>query len=201
MNRPHKPRMMLREFRRAITGLIVLVGWLSLCGVAAGNESTLENPNRVKAAFLRNFAHYVKWPKTAFDSAESPWHIGVVGDPSLGEVLESALRGRTEQGRRFQIHTADSLNKLPPCHIVVVAFEDSRRRRAALAELKGKPVLTVGDAADLLGEGGIIRFELSDRIQMSVNLDLARAASLHIPTEMLEVSSEVLEHGVVRRMR
>jgi hypothetical protein len=201
MNRTLKPRTMRRGLLRAVSGLIVLICWLLLCGGAPADQSKLENPNRVKAAFLRNFAHYVKWPKTAFESAESPWHIGVVGDTSLGEVLESALRGRIEQSRRFEIHTADFLNKLPPCHIVVIAFEDSRKRRAALAELKDKPVLTVGDAEDTLKDGGIVRFELSDRIQMSVNLDQARAVSLNIPTEMLEVSAEVLEHGVVRRMR
>ena len=200
-NRTAKPRRMLRGLLRAMSGLIILVCWLSLCGVGAANQSKLENPDRVKAAFVRNFAHYVKWPKSAFESAESPWRIGVVGNTSMGGVLESALRGRIEQGRRFQIHASDSLNKLPPCHIVVIAFEDSRKRRAALAELRDKPVLSVGDAADTLKDGGIIRFELSDRIQMSVNLDQARAASLSIPTEMLEVSTEVLEHGVVRRMR
>jgi hypothetical protein len=84
--------------------------WLSLGGVGAANQSKLENPDRVKAAFVRNFAHYVKWPKNVFESAESPWQIGVVGETSLAEVLESALRGRIEQGRKFQIHAADSLN-------------------------------------------------------------------------------------------
>ncbi len=182
-------------------GLIVLMFWLWTCGVAVADQAKLASPNGVKAAFLRNFAHYVKWPAAAFESAGSPWRIGVVGDDPLGEVLESALRGRSEQGRRFEIHSADSLAELPPCHIVVVALEDSRKRRAALLELRDKPVLTVADAAETLREGGIIRFELSDRIRMSVNLDQARAASLSIPTEMLEVSSEVLEHGVLRRMR
>jgi hypothetical protein len=197
----NKPRRRLCGFRGAVSGLIVLVCWLSLCGVGAADQAKLENPDRVKAAFIRNFAHYVKWPKTAFASAESPWHIGVLGDNSLSGVLEFALKGRIEQGRKFQIHAADSLNQLPPCHIVIIALEDARKRRAILAELKNKPVLTVGDGAEALKDGGIIRFELSDRIQMSVNLDQARTASLSIPTEMLEVSTEVLEHGVVRRMR
>ena len=201
MNKTLKPRTKLRGLCRVMSGLIVLMCGLSLSGVAVGNQAKLESPNRVKAAFLRNFAHYVKWPAAAFESAVSPWRIGVVGDDALGEVLESALSGRSEHGRRFEIHSVDSLGKLPPCHIVVVALEDSRKRRAALLELKNKPVLTVADDADTLREGGIIRFELSDRIRMSVNLDQARAASLSIPTEMLEVSSEVLEHGVLRRMR
>ena len=36
---------------------------------------------------------------------------------------------------------------------------------------------------------------------MSVNLDQARSASLHIQTKMLEVSHQVLENGVIREMR
>jgi hypothetical protein len=181
--------------------MIVLLLTLVPRSPVAGNESTLENPNRVKAAFLRNFAHYVKWPTSAFDGAQSPWHIGVLGNSRFGEVLERNLSGRTEQNRAFEIHSADSLGQLPHCHIVFIAFEETSKRRAALADLSGKPVLTVGDANDLLREGGIIRFQLSDRVQISVNLDQARAASLNIPTEMLEVSTEVLEHGEIRRLR
>jgi hypothetical protein len=188
-------------FRIVNTCLFVLLLGLPPSGRVAGQVSTIENPNRVKAAFLRNFAHYVKWPATAFDSAQSPWHIGVLGSASFGEVLESTLRGRTEHNRGFEIHSADSLKTLPSCQIIFIAFEDSSKRRAVLTALKEKPVLTVGDAAEILREGGIVRFQLGDRVQMSVNLDQARAASLNVPTEMLEVSTEVLEHGVLRRMR
>lgn len=201
MNQGHQPPSRSRAWVGAFSSLLALWGWLASGGFAAGHAGERENPNRVKAAFIRNFAHYVKWPTTVFAGPTAPWTIGVVGDADLGEVLKATLRGRAEQGRTFQVHTVDSLTKLPPCHIVIVALEDSRKRRAALSELKDKPVLTIGDAADTLKDGGIIRFQLSDRIQMSVNLDQARAVALVIPTEMLEVSTEVLEHGVVRRMR
>ena len=174
---------------------------VSVGAAVARGEPALENPSRVEAAFLRNFAHYVKWPATAFEGGQSPWRIGVLGNPRFGEVLETTLRGRVEQNRRFEIHTAGSLEELPPCHIVFIAFGDSAKRRAALAVLKGKPVLTVGEAEGILLEGGIVRLQLADRVQMSINLDGARAASLTIPTAMLEVSSEVIEHGVIRRMR
>jgi hypothetical protein len=167
----------------------------------AGSEPRLEDPNRVKAAFLRNFAHYVTWPASAFDSAQAPWRIGVLGNADFGEVLHKTLGGRTEHNRTFEVHSADLPGNLPACQIVFIAFESASKRRAALAVLKGKPVLTVGDAGDILREGGIIRFQLSDRVQMSVNLDQARAAALNIPTEMLEVSTEVLEHGEIRRLR
>jgi hypothetical protein len=82
-----------------------------------------------------------------------------------------------------------------------VAYQDAARRRAALNGLKNRPVLTVGRAPGFLREGGIIRFQVSDYVEMSVNLDQARSASLKIQTKMLEVTHEVVENGVVRRRR
>jgi hypothetical protein len=187
--------------RLACLGLLALLLGQPAHAIAAGQDPTYENPIHVKAAFIRNFARYVKWPTAAFDKAGVPWRIGVLGSPAFGELLEKTLKGRSEKDRAFEIHSANSVEDLPPCQIVFIAFQDAVKRRAALKALKSKPVLTVGDADELLREGGIIRFQTSDRIQMSVNLDQARSVSLTIPAEMLEVSTEVLENGVIRRLR
>ncbi len=166
---------------------------------AAGQEWATKNPYKVEAAFLRNFARYVTWPAVA--DARSPWRIGILGRDPFGDVLEKTFIGRTEQGRPFEIYRADTPEELPECNIVFVAYHDATRRRAALAVFRGKPVLTVGDTAEFLQEGGIIRFEVGDRVKMSINLDRARSASLTIQTKMLEVSDQVVENGVLRRLR
>lgn len=182
--------------------IVALLLLLFLPAPVVSEELVVENPNRIEAAFLRNFAHYVSWPDNAFSgSSLSPWHIGILGQDPFGEVLETTFKGRTEQGRQFEIFRADTLEGLPPCQIVFVAYKDAAKRRAVLGELKNKPVLTVGDAPEFLHEGGVIRFQVSDRVRMSINLDQARAVSLAIQTRMLEVSSDVLENGVVRQVR
>lgn len=168
---------------------------------AASQELVTANANRIKAAFLRNFAHYVTWPADAFPDTRSPWQVGIVGQDPFGDVLDVTLKDRTEQDRHFLVFRADSLDKLPKCQIVFVAYQDAAERRAVLDRLKDKPVLTVGDAPDFLNEGGIIQFEVEDRVRMSINLDQARAASLNIQTRMLEVSNEVIENGTVRKLR
>lgn len=160
-----------------------------------------ENPNKVKAAFLRNFAHYVTWPENAFADRIAPWHVCVLGPDPFGEVLETTLDNRKEQGRSFVVFRAKGLEDLPPCHIVFVAYRDEDRRLAALNALKNKAVLTVGDAPEFLGEGGVIRFQVGDRVSMSINLDQARAVSLTIQTKMLEISNDVLMDGSFRRVR
>lgn len=159
------------------------------------------NPNKVKAAFLRNFTHYVTWPADVFADDRSPWRICILGNDPFGDILDKTLMGRTEQGRAFEVLRAKTLNELPRCQIVFVAYKDASKRRAALAKLKKSPILTVSDAPGFLQEGGIIQFQVGDRVEMRINLDQSRSASLKIQTKMLEVSREVVEDGVVKKWR
>lgn len=179
----------------------VLLLMVSLPSLSATQELAAENPNKVEAAFLRNFAHYVTWPSSAFAGDRSPWLLCIVGTDPFGEVLDNMLSGRAEQGRSFEIIRADALNELPSCQIVFIAYQDAGKRRAALAALKNLPVLTVSDAPEFLQEGGIIQFHVGDRVEMSINLDRSRSASLTIQTKMLEVSREIVENGEVKRWR
>ncbi len=181
--------------------LLALLLLLSLPLSGAGLEMEVQDPVRVEAAFLRNFAHYVSWPAEAFPDERTPWCVGVLGADPFGDVLEATLSGRSEQGRPFRIARAESPEQLPPCHIVFVAYRDGAKRRAALGKLRNKPVLSVGDAPEFLLEGGVVQFRVGDRVRMSINLDQARAVSLTIQTRMLEVCSDVLENGAIRHVK
>ena len=182
-----------------LTGVIVLLELLG--GHARGAEPPPRDPNVIKAACLRNFAHYVTWPTNAFTTAHSRWNIGILGDDPFGDVLEKTLKGRMEQERPFEIFRADTLDKLPSSQIIFIAYKDAAKRRAVLKKLKDQPVLTVGDAPDFLQEGGIIRFQVTDHVEMSINLDQAHAVSLTIPAKMLEVAHKVLTNGSESKLR
>lgn len=191
---PGRPPTAARPRRRrglALAILALLAPWL-----ASGQRPTSAE---VEAAFLRNFARYLRWPDQAFPDAGAPWRICVLGEDPFGPVLERTFDGRTEQGRGFQIVRAAAVAELPACQIVVIAYGRSEQRRAALAELRGRPVLTVGDAPGFLQEGGMIQFQVSDRVEFGVNLDQARAAALKVQAKVLEVAREVVENGAVRR--
>lgn len=182
-------------------GVLALLLFLCLPRLVAGEDRPRASLPRVEAAFLRNFAHYIAWPPSAFADDHAPWRICILGNDPFGRVLDDTLLGRVEQGRTFAVIRAETLSEAAPCQIIYVAYRTSEGRRAVLAELKRRPVLTVGDAPEFLQEGGVIRFHVSDHVEFGVNLDQARAASLHVQTRMLEVAYEVVEDGVVRRRR
>lgn len=168
---------------------------------AAAQEFEAVNPSKVEAAFLRNFARYVTWPTNTFSDHSKPWHICILGSDLFDDVLENTFQGRTEQERSFKVFRAETLEQLPPCQIVFVGYQNTAQRLAVLAKLKRQPVLTVSDTPNFLQEGGIIRFQVRDHVEMSINLDQARSVSLTIQTKMLEVSHDVLENGMIRRWR
>ncbi len=190
---------MVRPSRWAAVGCLLAA--LLLHGSATAQDRATENPARVEAAFLRNFARYVTWPARAFPSAQSPWFVCLLGRNHFDGALEATFLGRTEQGRAFEVVRAARLDQLPACQIVFVDLPLATERRAALAELKKQPILTVSNAPEFLDEGGIIRLLAGERIEMSINLDQARAATLTIPSKMLEVSREVVENGALRKWR
>jgi hypothetical protein len=179
-----------------LTGLLLCFSVL-----VAAQERIRADPLNVEAAFLRNFTHYITWPEKAFTDPHSPWRICILGSDPFGEVLERTFEGRTEQGRPFTILRTREPAELQQCQIVYVAYKVSANRRAALSSLQGLPVLTVSNAPDFLQEGGIIRFDVTDYVELSVNLDQARAASLSVQTKVLEVSRAVIENGTVHRSK
>jgi hypothetical protein len=170
-------------------------------GFSASQEAAADTRLRVEAAFLRNFARYVTWPGTAFADARANWHVCILGRDPFGDILEKTFQGRTEQGRAFEVFRAETPESLPACQMAYIAYHDTVRRRAALAAMKDQPVLTVGEAREFLSEGGMIRFQVGERVEMGINLDRTRSASLVVQTKMLEVSSEVVENGNLRARR
>jgi hypothetical protein len=178
---------------------------LILGSVAAHNSALAQIPEAdapaIEAAMLRNFARYVTWPPTAFHNTESPWQLCILGADPFGTVLDRSVAGRVEQGRSFSITRAVEPEALKSCQIVFIAAMDVAKRRAALSSWKSLPMLTVSDAPGFLQEGGTIRLDVNDRVDVSVNLDQARSLGLKIQTKLLEVAHEVLDNGALRRRR
>lgn len=168
---------------------------------AAAEPALVERQSRVEAAFLRNFARYVSWPAQSFPDDKGSWNVCVIDENHFDASLEQTFQGRVEQGRAFTVRRAVPVEAVPSCHIVFVGDVSPALRRAALAQTKARPVLTVGNTPEFLAEGGVVRLLAGERMEMSINLDQARRASLGIPAKLLEVSNEVLENGNLRRLR
>lgn len=151
------------------------------------------NENKVKAAYLFNFAKFVEWPPNTFSSADASLEICVMGLNPFGHALEDSIAGKTVSGRRIEIsHKADAAGARS-CQIVFIAVSDKQQIRQILPQLSDASVLTVGDTLGFNDDGGIINFVWDgDRIRFEANLDAAERAHLKISARLLSVAKAVV---------
>jgi hypothetical protein len=141
---------------------------------------------QLKAVFLLNFAQFVDWPAPAFADAESPLVIGVLGDNPFDFHLEAAVRGEAAHGRPIVVNRYRRVEEVAVCHVLFISRSETSRLEQILAVLKGRPVLTVGEADAFARSGGMIRFVTdNNRIRLSINVAAARTAELTISSKLL----------------
>lgn len=175
----------------ARTGLLcfLLAIWLVLAGATRAESGyPLEYP--VKAAFLYKFALYVEWPESAFDTAESPVSVGVLGPMRMLEQVEGAVRGRSLAGRPVTVSRVVDQD-LSRFHILFVA----RSEQASLARqsIPGDlPMLVVTESPAWQDLGSVINFVLADeRIRFDVDLASAERRGLDVSAQLLNVARDV----------
>lgn len=142
----------------------------------------------VKAAFLFNFTKFVQWPVTAFESAEAPFTICIVGDDPFGKTLDDIVQGESVNGHRITVQRlqADPQNA---CHLEYIAKNYSIPANALEA---GSGVLTVGEGDDFVRHGGIVGFVVDDRrVRFDINLKAATNAELKLSSKLLAVARSV----------
>lgn len=168
------------------TGLVLL--WATCAGYRAASFPEYQ----VKAAYLFNFARFVEWPKTAFETPDAPLVIGIVGADPFGRTLEETLEGKTVQGRPFRIERVQALEKISKLHLLFIARSEKDRVPEILAKTEGWPVLTVSEMDDFAKERGMIQLRVADQqITFDLNQKAIKKAGLIPSVQMIKIAKVV----------
>jgi hypothetical protein len=167
--------------------LVLLLVCCALPCQGAGSDTTSrENP--IKAAFLFNFARFIDWPQHAFSASEN-LVIAVAGSPAMLSILTDIAKEERVSDRKVSVMTVQSMATPPKCHILYVSASlDGASATTLLSRVRQPGVLTVGDSANFISTGGIIRFYLVDRkIHFEIGVDRAARAGLRIGSQLLRL--------------
>jgi hypothetical protein len=165
---------------------ILLIAALLEAGPNSSAQTIAAREYQIKAVFLFNFAEFVDWPPRAFEDAQSPLVIGVLGDDPFGTSLDEAVRDEKVNNRPLVIRRFQRVEDVTTCHILFLGLTEPEQLEKALAGLKGRSILTVSDADDFSRLGGMIRFVMeNNRIHLKINLGAAKEAGLTISSKLL----------------
>jgi hypothetical protein len=164
---------------------------LTLCLLAlfwpARGQGDAMLENAVKATYLYKLAAFVTWPSGTVPARA--FVICVVGDDPFGAVLNQAVAGQTVQQHPIAIQRDATITNNPGCQLMYVAGSDAEPVAAALAAVRGAPVLTVTDGQSAANPAGMINFVLQDGyVRFEIDPQLATQAGLNISSKLLSLA-------------
>lgn len=159
-----------------------------LAFAALPERAAAQSQEEARAIFLYNFAKFVEWPATAFAESATPMTIAVVGDADVARALERYVKGKNANGRDIVVKKLDTADGSADSHIVYIG--DSRLANDVIAQINGRPVLSVGDDENFLKSGGAIRlFSKDGKVLCAINVKVADAAGLKLGDKLVKASS------------
>lgn len=182
---------------RNLRALVVLVLCIAFSHGALWPQPAHEAPAerlsqyQVEAAYLFDFAKFVRWP-TKPGTADRPFAICVLGDDPFGPFLDRITAGEKIAGRPVVDLRISRPEQASACSILYISPSESGRLGRILPALKDTPVLTVSDISDFAERGGIIQFVLRDnRVRFVVNLAPVHSDGLALSSDLLKVALDV----------
>lgn len=173
------------------TGLRLLAAMIvSLCTLTPSPAADTQEYD-LKAAFLYNFATFTEWPAEAFEKADSPFVIGILGDDPFGRILSDIIKGETVGNHRMVIEHFKRPEDLSRCHILFIGDSEARKVTDVLRRLRGQPVLTVSDIPNFAEAGGAIGFVTTTSIGLEINPAATQGSNLVISSKLLRLAKLV----------
>lgn len=161
----------------------------------------------VKATYLYKFTPFVEWPPRVHLSPTSPYTLCVVdgtggdgGDggerAAVGDLLDRAVAGQTLGDRGFAVRRLARMEADAHCHLLYLGPADPEAAAAALDLVRGKPVLTVTDAARDPQAKGIVNFVIREgRVRFEIDNRAAAESGLAVSSKLLNLAVAVRGRG------
>jgi len=156
------------------------------------NEGERVKEYAAKAAFLVNFAKFIKWPPTAFESASAPIVIGVLGSDPFGPALDAALERQQIGGRRLVAKRFRTLKDLGRCHLLFVSEEMNPQVPTIAEHCEKHAIFSVCDVPGQAARGATAGFYFEkNKIRFEINPEAARRSRLEVSSQLLKLAQLV----------
>ena len=145
----------------------------------------------MKAAFLLNFAKFVKWPPKAMDGGS--FVIGIYGHNPFDKHLEELTSGRQVGGRSIVVRMIHTPVAARNTHILFIPGAEDDRVPELIDALRGSNVLMVGESDAFARRGGAITFliENGKKLRFEVDLTAAKRAGVQMASQLLSLAKTV----------
>lgn len=119
-------------------------------------------------------------------------HHWCAGRGSFWKVADEAVRNETAGGRPIVIERFHRAQDATNCQILFISGSEGPEIDRDLHTLKGRSILTVGEAEDFTTHGGAIALVTDKtKLRFKINLEATKAARLTLSSKLLHAATVV----------
>ncbi len=142
----------------------------------------------VLAVLTLNVARFTTWPEQVFNADTPVLNLCVLGDNVVQQAFAN-IDNKKVNTKTIHISILSRLRNLSECQLLYISELEQNILLQVLLELKGLPILTVGENLDFIKAGGMIGLEkVKGKIQMSVNLPIIKQSELVMSSRILKLA-------------
>jgi hypothetical protein len=176
--------------KQIITYYSILVLFLGALFSSTTSSAQQYTETDLKVAYLYNFTKFVTWPTIAFRKDNKHFVITVLGTSPAVEILQTALKNKTVQGKAILIRQISEISEIQNPQILFIPQIANYNITNIVDECSNRHVLLVADHIEYFCElQGIINFtDKHDKYRFEINNKAALKAGLKISSKLLSLS-------------
>ncbi len=160
---------------------------LAVGGVPARAQHQADE-SRLKTAFVYQFPQWTEWPAQALTGRQT-FDYCVSAPARFTPLLRELVAAEMIGGRRQVVRELAPIDSAAACHVL---FVSGAVNRSVLERVAAHPVLTIGDSARFLDDGGIIQLvRAGNNLRFNINVAAAQRAGLRLSSHLLGLAENL----------
>ncbi len=144
----------------------------------------------VKAYFLREFTHFIKWTADSLaDKPDKSFIIGIYGNDPFEGRLSQIYSDTDIQGKKVELRRIYELFEITDCDLLFISRTSKNELPDILAVTANRPILTVGDTPGFAEQGVLINFYMdSNKTRFEINYNAIQMTGLSFDYKLLNLA-------------
>ena len=172
---------------RPVVILLLLIAIIAFGSQPARGAS---NPTQIKAVWLFKFLSYATWPPEAFQSKDSPFVLGILGENPFGTILDP-VTSKKVRNRPIELKDCKSVEDAKKCHVLFISSSEQSNLVEIFRDLQESNVLTVGETPDFTSLGGVINLTYGQKSPLQISTGAMARAKIKLHSKLQELSQLV----------
>jgi len=166
---------------------------------AATSDIRRDKEYAIKAAYLYNFLLFMELADERV-IADETITIGILSRKNLFGTSFKRVEGKLIKlkDRRLEIRDYGPYRQgldLSQCRLLFISSSEMIDIKNILEDIKGKPVLTVGDTRGFLEAGGMVNLvRVNDKIRWEINQTPIKDAGLRLSSQLFRMAVRTIQH-------